>query len=186
MSRLDASPDPGKVRRMFDGIAASYDLLNDLMTAGLHHRWRELGVLLAQVGAGDSALDVCCGTGDFAFALKRAVGPGGRVVAWTYRMRCSTWPETSAATTNSMWSSCTPMCWICPLPDGMFDACTVGFGIRNVSDIVQGFRGDAQGVPPGGQGGLPGDNPTTHPRLQTVLRALVRPCRPGLGPSRRS
>ena len=44
MTPLDASPEPAKVLRMFDGIAGSYDRLNDLMTAGLHHRWRELGV----------------------------------------------------------------------------------------------------------------------------------------------
>ena len=65
---------------MFDGIAGSYDRLNDLMTAGLHHRWRELAVMVAQVGPGCSALDVCCGTGDLAFALRRAIGPEGRVV----------------------------------------------------------------------------------------------------------
>ena len=63
---LHASPEPGAVRHMFDRIAESYDRLNDLMTAGLHHRWREIGVMLAQVGPGAEVLDVCCGTGDFA------------------------------------------------------------------------------------------------------------------------
>lgn len=80
MSKFDAMPEPGKVRQMFDGIAGSYDRLNDLMTAGLHHRWRDMGVMVSGVGPGSSALDVCCGTGDFAFALKRAVGPTGRVI----------------------------------------------------------------------------------------------------------
>ncbi len=77
---FDASPEPNKVRQMFDGIAGSYDRLNDLMTVGLHHRWRDMGVMLSGVRPGSSALDVCCGTGDFAFALRRAVGPEGRVV----------------------------------------------------------------------------------------------------------
>ena len=72
-SRFDATPEPQKVRTMFDRISGSYDRLNDLMTAGLHHRWRELAVMVAQVGPGCSALDVCCGTGDLAFALRRAV-----------------------------------------------------------------------------------------------------------------
>jgi demethylmenaquinone methyltransferase/2-methoxy-6-polyprenyl-1,4-benzoquinol methylase len=81
MTDFDAYPEPGRIRDMFDDIAGSYDRLNDLMTAGLHHRWRELGVLVARVGPGSSVLDACCGTGDFAFALKRAVGRTGRVVA---------------------------------------------------------------------------------------------------------
>ena len=79
-SRFDATPEPQRVLRMFDGIAGSYDRLNDIMTAGLHHRWRELAVMVAQVGPGCSALDVCCGTGDMAFALRRAVDREGRVV----------------------------------------------------------------------------------------------------------
>lgn len=50
--RVDASPEPGKVKQMFDSIADSYDRMNDLMTAGLHHRWREMGVMLTRVGPG--------------------------------------------------------------------------------------------------------------------------------------
>src|SRR5660398_188355 len=65
---------------MFDGISGSYDRLNSLMSAGLHHRWRDLAVMLAMVEPGDSVLDVCTGTGDLAFALKRAVGEEGQVV----------------------------------------------------------------------------------------------------------
>lgn len=77
MAPIDTSADPVKIRSMFDDIARSYDRLNSLMTAGLHHRWRELAVLLTKVERGGSALDVCCGTGDLAFALRQAVGPRG-------------------------------------------------------------------------------------------------------------
>jgi demethylmenaquinone methyltransferase / 2-methoxy-6-polyprenyl-1,4-benzoquinol methylase len=139
MSGFDASPEPGKVRQMFDGIASSYDRLNDLMTAGLHHRWRELGVLLAQVGPGDSALDVCCGTGDFAFALKRAVGPEGHVIGVDVsdgmldvaREKCGR----NQLYVDFVHGDVLEL----PFPDRGFDACTVGFGIRNVPDIVQAF-----------------------------------------------
>ena len=44
---VDATPEPGKIQQMFDGIAGSYDRMNSLMTAGLHHRWRDMGVMLA-------------------------------------------------------------------------------------------------------------------------------------------
>lgn len=156
MTSLDASPEPGKVRQMFDGIAGSYDRLNTLMTAGLHHRWREVGVLLAQVGPGDAALDVCCGTGDFAFALKRVVGPEGRVVGTDVsepmlevaREKCGRnqlYVEFRYADVLDL-----------PFPDGApgargFDACTVGFGIRNVVDIVAAFREMRRVCRPGGK-----------------------------------
>jgi demethylmenaquinone methyltransferase/2-methoxy-6-polyprenyl-1,4-benzoquinol methylase len=162
MTKINASPEPGCVREMFDDIAGKYDRLNDLMTAGLHHRWRELGVLVAQVEPGNSALDVCCGTGDFAFALKRVVGPTGRVVAGdisekmleTARDKCGRnqlYVEFVHADVLSL-----------PFPDGNsptdpptgqtgFDACTAGFGIRNVPDIVQAFCEMRRVCRPGGK-----------------------------------
>src|ERR1700742_702076 len=76
-----SSPDfAGQVNRMFDRVAGHYDTLNSAMTAGLHHRWRERGADRTGLGPGESALDVCCGTGDLAFELARRVAPEGRVV----------------------------------------------------------------------------------------------------------
>src|SRR6185295_5407913 len=61
--------EEGQVRAMFDRIAGPYDLMNSVMTAGLHHRWRERAVDLARVGPGSRALDVATGTGDLAIEL---------------------------------------------------------------------------------------------------------------------
>ncbi len=69
-----------QVRAMFDRVAGVYDLLNTVMTAGLHHRWRERAVDFANVGPGDRVLDVATGTGDLAIELARRVSPGGEVV----------------------------------------------------------------------------------------------------------
>ena len=66
-----------QVRAMFDRIAGVYDVMNSVMTAGLHHRWRERAVDLARVGRGSLALDVATGTGDLAIAL---AGRGADVV----------------------------------------------------------------------------------------------------------
>ena len=61
--------EEGQVRAMFDRIAGPYDLMNSVMTAGLHHRWRERAADLARVGPGSRALDVATGTGDLAIEL---------------------------------------------------------------------------------------------------------------------
>jgi demethylmenaquinone methyltransferase / 2-methoxy-6-polyprenyl-1,4-benzoquinol methylase len=141
--KVDAAPEPGKVRQMFDGIAGSYDRLNDLMTAGLHHRWREFGVMLARVGPGAEVLDVCCGTGDFAFALRRAVGPGGRVVGVDVSEEMLDVAREKCGRNQLYAEFLTGDVLGLPFPDGGaatgFDACTVGFGIRNVPDIVKAF-----------------------------------------------
>ena len=65
---------------MFDRVASRYDPLNSVMSAGLHHRWRERAADRAELAPGDSALDVCCGTGDLTLELAGRVAPGGHVI----------------------------------------------------------------------------------------------------------
>src|SRR5687768_18067292 len=72
--------EEGQVRAMFDRIAGVYDLMNSVMTAGLHHRWRQRAADLAELRTGGRALDVATGTGDLAIELARRVGPTGQVV----------------------------------------------------------------------------------------------------------
>src|SRR3954447_1131527 len=72
--------EEGQVRAMFDRIAGFYDLMNSVMTAGLHHKWRRRAVDLAAVGPGSRALDVATGTGDLAVELARRVGTAGEVI----------------------------------------------------------------------------------------------------------
>ncbi|OFW61580.1 MAG: hypothetical protein A2133_10590 [Actinobacteria bacterium RBG_16_64_13] len=141
---------------MFDGIAGSYDRLNDLMTAGLHHRWREMGVMLAGVGPGSSALDVCCGTGDFAFALKRVVGPEGRVVGVDVSEEMLRVAREKSGRNQLYVEFRTGDVLDLPLPSGGepgagFDACTAGFGIRNVTDIEKAFSEMRRVCRPGGK-----------------------------------
>ena len=139
MRRLDASPEQGKIRQMFDDISGSYDRLNDLMTAGLHHRWRDMGVMLAGVGPGSAALDVCCGTGDFAFALRRAVGREGRVVGCDISDEMLKVAREKSGRNQLHVDFRHGDVLDLPFADGEFDACTVGFGIRNVPDIQRAF-----------------------------------------------
>src|SRR5436189_6290764 len=69
-----------QVRAMFDRIAGVYDLMNSVMTVGMHHRWRERAADLAAVGPGDRVLDVATGTGDLAIELAGRVGRQGEVI----------------------------------------------------------------------------------------------------------
>ena len=69
-----------QVRAMFDRVARGYDLLNSVMTAGLHHQWRRRAVEIAGVGPGDRVLDVATGTGDLAIELAKRVAPAGEVI----------------------------------------------------------------------------------------------------------
>ena len=138
---------PERVRDMFDRISPSYDRMNLLMSMGRDGRWRRLGVRASGAQPGDAALDVCCGTGDFAVELRRAVGPSGRVVGLDFspqmlevaRRKCSAveWQQGDALAL--------------PFADGEFTAACVGFGVRNLSDYRRGFAEMSRVVRPGGR-----------------------------------
>jgi demethylmenaquinone methyltransferase / 2-methoxy-6-polyprenyl-1,4-benzoquinol methylase len=134
----------GQVRAMFDRIARVYDLMNSVMTAGMHHRWRERAVDLAGVGPGDRALDVATGTGDLAVALR---GRGADVVGLDFSERMlerarEKAPDVAFEQGNAL---------ALPYGDGEFDAVTVGFGARNFSDLPAGLREMARVTRPGGR-----------------------------------
>jgi demethylmenaquinone methyltransferase/2-methoxy-6-polyprenyl-1,4-benzoquinol methylase len=142
----------GQVQTMFDRVAGVYDLLNTVMTAGLHHRWRERAVDCAQVGPGARVLDVATGTGDLALALARRVAPDGSVVGSDFsegmlaRARVKAPAEPGVKLTFE-WGDALAL----PYQDDSFDAATVGFGARNFSDLSRGLSEMARVVRPGGR-----------------------------------
>jgi demethylmenaquinone methyltransferase / 2-methoxy-6-polyprenyl-1,4-benzoquinol methylase len=129
---------------MFDRIAGVYDVMNSVMTAGLHHRWRERAADLARVGPGKTALDVATGTGDLAIALARrgadVVGSDfseGMLERAREKSQAVRWEQANALGL--------------PYDDDTFDAATVGFGARNFSDLERGLGEMARVVRPGGR-----------------------------------
>src|SRR3954449_9923899 len=119
----------GQVRAMFDRIAGVYDVMNSVMTAGLHHRWRERAADLAQLRPGDRALDVATGTGDLAIELARRVGPDGEVVGSDFSEGMLDRARRKAPELRFEWGDALRL----PYADAAFDAATVGFGARNFS-----------------------------------------------------
>jgi demethylmenaquinone methyltransferase/2-methoxy-6-polyprenyl-1,4-benzoquinol methylase len=136
-----------QVRAMFDRIAGFYDVMNSVMTAGLHHRWRARAADLAAVGPGDSALDIACGTGDLAIELARRVGPGSEVVGSDFSEEMLVRARAKAPELAWEWGNALEL----PYPSGRFDAATVGFGARNFSDLDRGLSEMARVVKPGGR-----------------------------------
>ena len=132
---------------MFDRIARVYDLMNSLMTAGLHHRWRERAADLTALGSGARALDVACGTGDLAVELARRVGPSGKVVGVDFSDAMLELARRKSAVVEWEWANALEL----PYPDGGFDAATVGFGARNFSDLDRGLAEMVRVVRPGGR-----------------------------------
>jgi demethylmenaquinone methyltransferase/2-methoxy-6-polyprenyl-1,4-benzoquinol methylase len=139
--------DQRQVRAMFDRIAGVYDLMNSVMTAGLHHRWRERAADLAAVSANERVLDVATGTGDLAIALKRRVGAGGEVVGSDFSERMLELARAKARDVRFEAADALAL----PFPDSSFDAATVGFGARNFADLDRGLREMARVVRPGGR-----------------------------------
>src|SRR5918997_4060749 len=108
--------EEGQVRAMFDRIARVYDLMNTVMTAGLHHRWRERAADLAEVGPGDRVLDVATGTGDLAVALARRVAPSGEVVGSDFSEQMLVRAREKAPRLRFEWGNALAL----PYPDGTF------------------------------------------------------------------
>jgi demethylmenaquinone methyltransferase / 2-methoxy-6-polyprenyl-1,4-benzoquinol methylase len=162
MVRGGGTLEEGQVRAMFDRIAGVYDGMNSVMTAGLHHRWRERAADLARVGPGSRALDVATGTGDLALALARR---GAQVVGSDFSegMLARAREKSSAVT----WEQANAL--ELPYADDSFDAATIGFGARNLSDLPRGLAEMARVVRPGGRVVVLEITTPTRPPLSTFF-----------------
>jgi demethylmenaquinone methyltransferase/2-methoxy-6-polyprenyl-1,4-benzoquinol methylase len=138
-----------RVAAMFDEIAPVYDRMNTLMTLGGDARWRRAAVVATAVGPGDAVIDVACGTGKLAAELADRVGPFGRVIGVDLApgmidQARNTFPDLvqlQFQVANAL---------DLPVAGPEFDAATIAFGLRNLSDFEAGFREMARVVRPGG------------------------------------
>jgi demethylmenaquinone methyltransferase/2-methoxy-6-polyprenyl-1,4-benzoquinol methylase len=129
---------------MFDRIARVYDRMNSVMTAGMHHRWRQRAADLAEVAPGSTALDVATGTGDLAVELARR---GADVTGMDFAPAMLEIARRKAPGLTFEEGDALELSY----DDGAFDAATVGFGARNFADLDRGLAEMARVTCSGGR-----------------------------------
>jgi len=141
-----------RVNDLFATIAPRYDLINDLQSFGLHRAWKRRLIQLAEVRAGMRALDVCCGTGDVAFALADA---GAKVVGCDFsepmlevaRKRFRSRRNRREENLTFIQAEALQL----PLPANTFDVVTIAYGLRNLADFRAGLVEMLRVLKPGGK-----------------------------------
>ncbi|NNM61020.1 MAG: bifunctional demethylmenaquinone methyltransferase/2-methoxy-6-polyprenyl-1,4-benzoquinol methylase UbiE [Steroidobacteraceae bacterium] len=150
---VDWAEKARRVRSVFESVAGKYDLMNDLMSFGVHRLWKQFTLAVAGLRAGQSVLDVAGGTGDLAKGLARQVGPGGRVVlsdinpAMLERGRDRLLDAGIAGNIECVVADAEAL----PFEDDSFDCVTIGFGLRNVTDKAAALASMHRVLKPGGQ-----------------------------------
>ena len=143
----------GKVAEVFHSVAGKYDLMNDLMSMGIHRVWKRYTIELAAVTPGMRILDLAGGTGDLAAKFSRLVGKDGQVVlADINGSMLNVGRERMAdkgLTGNLDYAQVNAECL--PFPDNYFDRITIAFGLRNVTDKDAALRSMLRVLKPGGQ-----------------------------------
>lgn len=139
------------VRRVFDSVAERYDVMNDLMSLGLHRLWKSFTISVARPRAGERVLDIATGSGDLAAALAQRVLPGGEVWITDINRRMLERGRDRLLDRGLTLPAAQCDAERLPFPPGYFDCVTVGFGLRNMTrkDVALGEM--ARVLKPGGR-----------------------------------
>ncbi len=147
------SEKAGKVAEVFHSVAAKYDLMNDLMSAGIHRLWKRFTIELSGVRPGNRVLDIAGGTGDLTRQFSRLVGPAGEVVLADINAsmlkvgRDRLLDRGAAGNIRFVQADAEKL----PFPDNHFDVVTIAFGLRNVTHKEDALRSMLRVLKPGGR-----------------------------------
>ena len=150
---VDESDKATLVRGVFDSVASKYDLMNDLMSMGIHRLWKRFAVELAGIKRGQRVLDLASGTGDLADRFAGLVGPEGMVLMTDINAAMLTTGRDRlidrGAAGNIFYTQVDAQSL--PFPENSFDCITIGFGLRNVTHKQQALESMYQALKPGGR-----------------------------------
>jgi demethylphylloquinol methyltransferase len=131
-----------EIQTIFNRIAPVYDELNDKLSLGQHRVWKEMTVKWSQVKLGDTCIDLCCGSGDLSLRLARHAGQTGKVYGVDFSCQLLEVAKQRAQSQypqpNIIWEEADVL--NLPFPDNQFDAATMGYGLRNVTDIPKALQ----------------------------------------------
>ncbi len=150
---VNAGEKVKRVRAVFDSVASSYDVMNDLMSMGVHRLWKRHTIELSGVRRGHKVLDLAAGTGDLSVRFSGLVGPSGEVVfsdinaAMLEQGRIRMLDEGHANNIRYVQANAQYL----PFPDNYFNCVTIGFGLRNVTDKQMALDSIYRVLKPGGR-----------------------------------
>jgi demethylmenaquinone methyltransferase/2-methoxy-6-polyprenyl-1,4-benzoquinol methylase len=130
---VDERDKARRVRGVFDSVASRYDLMNDLMSMGLHRAWKAYTVLVANLQPGQQVLDIAGGTGDLALAFARKVGATGRVVHTDINEAMLRTGRNRLLDAGVVLPTLVCDAEKLPFPTDHFDLVSVAFGLRNMT-----------------------------------------------------
>jgi len=150
---VDVKEKAGKVADVFHSVAGSYDLMNDLMSGGIHRLWKRMTIEMSGVRQGHKVLDIAGGTGDLAAKFSRIVGPEGTVVLADINdsmLKVGRDRLVDRGIVDNVQFSQADAQHL-PFPDNTFDVITIAFGLRNVTDKDMALRSMLRVLKPGGK-----------------------------------
>ncbi|MBE9035049.1 bifunctional demethylmenaquinone methyltransferase/2-methoxy-6-polyprenyl-1,4-benzoquinol methylase UbiE [aff. Roholtiella sp. LEGE 12411] len=158
-----------EIRTIFNRIAPVYDQLNDWLSLGQHRIWKEMAVKWSAAKTGDICLDLCCGSGDLALRLARRVGAMGHVYGVDFSPNLL---ETAKERSQRQYPQ-PAITWVeadvlnLPFDDNQFDAATMGYGLRNVTDISRSLQELYRVLKPGAKAAILDFHRPSNPQLRT-------------------
>ena len=148
---VDEKDKARHVRGVFDSVASKYDVMNDLMSGGLHRAWKAYTVMVANLKEGNQVLDIAGGTGDLALAFSRKVGASGRVVHTDINAAMLGTGRNRLLDAGVVLPTVVCDAEKLPFESGQFDLVSVAFGLRNMTHKDQAIAEMCRVLKPGGK-----------------------------------
>ncbi|MET1114907.1 MAG: bifunctional demethylmenaquinone methyltransferase/2-methoxy-6-polyprenyl-1,4-benzoquinol methylase UbiE [Comamonas sp.] len=148
---VDEQEKARHVRGVFDSVASKYDVMNDLMSGGLHRAWKAYTVMVANLREGSKVLDIAGGTGDLALAFSRKVGASGEVVHTDINEAMLRVGRSRLIDKGALLPTLVCDAEQLPFPDAHFDVVSVAFGLRNMTHKDAALREMCRVLKPGGR-----------------------------------